>query len=52
MFGKRNIEFATRVAGGTLFLLAAASLVVPSSSGAAERLAYIAVGEVARPPIG
>jgi predicted transglutaminase-like cysteine proteinase len=52
MFGKKNIEFATRVAGGALFLLAAGSLVIPSWTSAAERLAYIAVGEVARPPIG
>ncbi len=52
MLGKKNLNFATRLAGGTLFLFAAASLLVPSWTGAAERMAYIAVGEVTRPPIG
>jgi predicted transglutaminase-like cysteine proteinase len=52
MLGKKNINFATRLAGATLFLFAAASLLVPSWTGAAERTAYIAVGEVTRPPIG
>jgi predicted transglutaminase-like cysteine proteinase len=52
MLGKRNLNFATRLAGGTLFLFAAASLLVPSWTGAAERMAYVAVGEVTRPPIG
>jgi predicted transglutaminase-like cysteine proteinase len=52
MLGKKNLNFATRLAGGTLFLFAAASLLVPSWTGAAERTAYIAVGEVTRPPIG
>jgi len=52
MFGDKNIEFATKVAGGILFLLAAGSIFVPSSVSAAERLAYISVGEAARPPIG
>jgi predicted transglutaminase-like cysteine proteinase len=52
MLGKRNLNFATRLAGGTLLLFAAASVLVPSSTGAAERMAYVAVGEVTRPPIG
>ena len=52
MLGKRNLEFATRLTGGALFLFAAASLLVPSSTGAAERMAYVAVGEATRPPIG
>jgi predicted transglutaminase-like cysteine proteinase len=52
MLGKKNLNFATRLAGGTLFLFAAASLLVPSWTGAAERMAYIAVGDVTRPPIG
>jgi len=52
MLGKRNLDFATRLAGGALFLLAAASVLVPSGTGAAERMAYVAVGEVTRPPIG
>jgi predicted transglutaminase-like cysteine proteinase len=52
MLGKRNLNFATRLTSGALFLFAAASLLVPSWTGAAERMAYVAVGEVARPPIG
>jgi predicted transglutaminase-like cysteine proteinase len=52
MLGKKNLNFATRLVGGTLLLFAAASLLVPSWTGAAERMAYIAVGEVTRPPIG
>jgi predicted transglutaminase-like cysteine proteinase len=52
MLNKRNLNFATRLTGGALFFLAAASLFVPSWTGAAERMAYVAVGEVTRPPIG
>ena len=52
MLAKRNLDFATRLTGGALFLFAAASLLVPSWTGAAERMAYIAVGEATRPPIG
>jgi predicted transglutaminase-like cysteine proteinase len=52
MLSKRNLDFATRLTGGALFLLAAAALLVPSWTGAAERMAYVAVGEATRPPIG
>jgi len=52
MLAKRNLDFATRLTGGALFLFAAASLLVPSWTGAAERMAYVAVGEATRPPIG
>jgi predicted transglutaminase-like cysteine proteinase len=52
MLGKRNLDFAARLTGGALFLFAAASLLVPSSTDAAERMAYVAVGEVTRAPIG
>jgi predicted transglutaminase-like cysteine proteinase len=52
MLAKRNLDFATRLTGGALFLFAAASLLVPSWTGAAERMAYVAIGEVTRPPIG
>jgi predicted transglutaminase-like cysteine proteinase len=52
MLSERNLNFATRLTGGALFFLAAASLLVPSWAGAAERMAYVAVGEVTRPPIG
>jgi len=52
MLAKRNLDFATRLTGGALFVFAAASLLVPSWTGAAERMAYIAVGEATRPPIG
>ncbi len=52
MLGKRNLDFAARLTGGALFLFAAASFLVPSSTGAAERMAYVAVGEATRPPIG
>jgi predicted transglutaminase-like cysteine proteinase len=52
MLSERNLNFATRLTGGALFFLAAASLLVPSWTRAAERMAYVAVGEVTRPPIG
>jgi predicted transglutaminase-like cysteine proteinase len=52
MLSERNLNFATRLTGGALFFLAAASLLAPSWTGAAERIAYVAVGEVTRPPIG
>ncbi|HLL28612.1 MAG TPA: transglutaminase-like cysteine peptidase [Xanthobacteraceae bacterium] len=52
MLCKRNLNFATRLCGGAAFLLAVASLIVPSGTEAAERTAYVAVGEVTRPPIG
>jgi predicted transglutaminase-like cysteine proteinase len=52
MLNKRNLNFAAKLTGGALFFLAAASLFIPSWTGAAERMAYVAVGEVTRPPIG
>jgi predicted transglutaminase-like cysteine proteinase len=52
MLNKRNLNFAAKLTGGALFFLATASLFIPSWTGAAERMAYVAVGEVTRPPIG
>src|SRR5262249_14594218 len=52
MPARRSLDFVTKVTGGALFLFAAATVLIPSSSGAAEQLAYIAVGETTRAPIG
>ena len=52
MLGKRNFGFAERLAGGALLLCAAASILIPTGTSAAERMAYVAVGEATRPPIG
>ena len=52
MLGKRKGDFARNSLGGALCLVAAAAIFVPSGTNAAERIAYVAVGEITRPPIG
>jgi len=51
MLGRWNLDFASRVAAGAL-LFSAAALSVPASAIAGDRMAYVAVGEATRAPIG
>jgi len=53
MLDRRKLDLCTGAAAAALFALAAASIIMPYGGGrAAERLAYVAVGETARAPIG
>jgi predicted transglutaminase-like cysteine proteinase len=51
MLGRRNLDFASRAVAGAL-LFAAAGLFASQGAGAGERMAYVAVGETTRAPIG
>jgi len=52
MLDRRKLDLFTGATAAALFALAAAAIITPSEGDAAERLAYVAVGEPTRAPIG
>jgi len=52
MLDRRKLDLCTVFLAAGLFALAGVSLVLPSDAGAVERMAYVAVGEATRAPIG
>jgi predicted transglutaminase-like cysteine proteinase len=52
MLDKRKLDLFTGATTAALFALAAMAFVFPNGGNAAERLAYVAVGDTTRAPIG